>query len=425
MAGFFQKLATDAAAGFFANDYLRDYTHAAKTFIPNAYQYAPKFKFLFHVYFEINESAYSVGLPQDANFGLAVKSVKLPTYTFDTHQLNQYNRKRIVQTKIKYDPIDIAFHDDNGNIIRNMWYNYYTYYYKDATKPVVSISGSQAALIGTGSSKQTNYNERNIYAKSITGNTDWGYIGETGDTFNPPEVVAAGQTKVPFFKNITIFGFNQRNYVAYTLINPIITRFGHDTYNYTESTGVMENTMSIDYETVKYFQGAMDGNMPSDTVPGFGMEQHFDKRLSPIAIPGSQSTILGQGGLIDGIFGTPLKDANGKSIVVDGKPQYSTTGFIEDLTGPNQNILGAIQKAGITYNTLKNMNLKQAAKAEITKGITNAILNPLNNTGRNVLFNLPIFAGTPNGAAQTQGRNVVPPPVSGSNILGGGGGGAQ
>ena len=58
MAGFFQNLATDAAAGFFANDYLRDYTHAAKTFIPNAYQYSPKFKFLFHVYFEINPTVY-------------------------------------------------------------------------------------------------------------------------------------------------------------------------------------------------------------------------------------------------------------------------------------------------------------------------------------------------------------------------------
>jgi hypothetical protein len=133
MAGFFQNLLTDAANGFFGNDYLRDYTHASKTFRPNAYQYAPKFKFLFHVYFEINQSAYAVGLPQGANFGLAVKSVKLPSYTFDTHTMNQYNRKRIVQTKIKYDPIDITFHDDNGNLIRNMWYNYYTYYYNSYT----------------------------------------------------------------------------------------------------------------------------------------------------------------------------------------------------------------------------------------------------------------------------------------------------
>jgi len=87
--------------------------------------------------------------------------------------------------------------------------------------------------------------------------------------------------------------------------------------------------------------------------------------------------------------------------------------------------LSAIQKAGATYNTFKNMNLKQAAKAEITKGITNAIMNPQNNTGRNVLFNLPIFGSTPSQAAQANGRNVTPPPIGGSNTTGGGGGGAQ
>ena len=78
MAGFFQNLLKDTAAGFFGNEYLRDYTHAAKTFRPNAYQYAPKFKFLFHVYFEINPAAYAVGLSTGTNFGLAVKTIKLP-----------------------------------------------------------------------------------------------------------------------------------------------------------------------------------------------------------------------------------------------------------------------------------------------------------------------------------------------------------
>jgi hypothetical protein len=344
--------------------------------------------------------------------------------------MNQYNRKRIVQTKIKYDPIDITFHDDNGGastsptgggMIRNMWYNYYTYYYKDASKPIVSLSGKlatrtgQAGINPTTASAGTGYNTRNIYANSITGDTDWGFVGETGNTVNPPEVVAAGTTKVPFFKNITIFGFNQRNYVAYTLINPIITRFAHDTYSYAESNGTMENSMTIDYETVKYFTGAMDGAKPSDTVAGFGMNAHFDKTLSPIARPGSQSTILGQGGLIDGILGNEKRDPVTGAIILgeDKKPIYNTTGFIQDLqSGPNQNILGAIQKAGATYNTLKNMNLKQAIKSEVTTGITNAIMNPLNNTGRNVLFNLPIFGSTPNQKQQANGRSVVPPNIN-------------
>ena len=393
MAGFFQNLLTDAAGGFFGSDYLRDYTHASKTFRPNAYQYAPKLKFLFHVYFEINQSAYAVGLPQGANFGLAVKTVKLPSYSFDTHTMNQYNRKRIIQTKIKYDPIDINFHDDNGNLIRNMWYNYYTYYYKDASKPIVSVSGRQTNQnSGNGnnaSPNNTNYNLRNIYSQSITGDTDWGYIGETGTTFNGSAGTSTGQTKIPFFKNITIFGFNQHNYVAYTLINPIITRFGHDTYNYAEATGTMENTMSLDYETVKYFQGAISGKEPSNIVAGFGLNDHYDRVPSPITRPGSQASILGQGGLVDGV-----------------------SGVIDDLSGDNTNVLGAIQKAGATFNTLKNMNLKQAIKSEVTTGITNAIMNPVNNTGRNVLFNLPIFGSTPNQYQQANGRALVPPPIN-------------
>jgi hypothetical protein len=67
MAGFFKPFLKDAVGGFFGSDYLRDYTHASKTFRPNAYQYAPKFKFLFHVYFEINEMNFSINFSSLSN----------------------------------------------------------------------------------------------------------------------------------------------------------------------------------------------------------------------------------------------------------------------------------------------------------------------------------------------------------------------
>ena len=167
MSGFFENLLKDTAKGFFGNEYLRDYTHASKTFRTNSYGYAPKFKFLFHVYFDINKDLISAtqSWNEDSNFGLAVKSVELPKYQFEISTLNQYNRKRLVQTKIKYQPINIKFHDDNNNIIRNMWNVYYTYYYKDATQDLV----------------KTNANKRNIYQPSIQGDQDWGYIGEGTD----------------------------------------------------------------------------------------------------------------------------------------------------------------------------------------------------------------------------------------------------
>ena len=298
MAGFFQNLLTDAAKGFFGSDYLRDYTHASKTFRTNAYENAPKLKFNFHVYFDINTDAYT----RDANFSLLVKSVKLPSFNFETHTMNQYNRKRIVQSKIKYDPIDINFHDDNGNLINSLWYRYYTYYYKDAVNSNVQFSGvrgspPKASTSGnSGGPTLADYNAQTQYVPSTTGYTDWGYIGDS--TSSGPS-----SRKTPFFKNITVFGMNRHNFIAYTLINPIITRFGHDTYNYAENAGIMENTMSIDYETVVYNEGKIDGNTPDKIITGFGEKGYYDRNTSPIAVPGSNATVLGQNGLVDAAGG--------------------------------------------------------------------------------------------------------------------------
>ena len=372
MSGFFQNVLKDAAGAFFGSDFLRDYTHASKTFRPNAYQNAPKFKFLFHVYFQLNPT----GLPE-TNYGLLVKTVKLPSFNFETSTLNQYNRKRIIQTKIKYDPINISFHDDNGNSIRKMWKGYYNYYYADGTKPQVIFNGARGSattpqLTGGGGfagATDATYNSRTQYQPSITGNESWGYQGGTSDP--------TGQ-KIPFFKNITVFGFNQHNFVAYTLINPVITSFSHDTYDYAQGNGTMEHQMTVDYETVVYNEGAIDGKSPGNIVTGFGDEANYDRTLSPIARPGSNANILGQGGLVDGVGGA-----------------------IKDFT--DGNYLRAIQAAGTTYNTFKNTNILNIAKSEVVNGIINSVGGTPN---RNVTVATPVF-GAIQSAIGTAGAKLA------------------
>jgi hypothetical protein len=385
MAGFFQTQLKSAAGTFFGGDYLRDQQHAAKIFRPNAYAYSPKLKFLFHVYFDINREAYPFNVETGANFGLAVKTVKLPSYNFATTELNQYNRKRLVQTKIKYDPIDITFHDDNSNVIRNLWQAYFTYYYADSTKPKVVFAGSRGGQPQAGATS-ANYNTRTQYSQSITGDDNWGYIGETSTPSGP------NSAKLPFFKNITIFGFNQHNFVAYTLINPILSRAGHDTYSYSEGGGTMEMSMGVEYETVVYNQGALDGQTPSNIVTGFGLDSTYDRTLSPIARPGSNGTILGPNGLVDGVGGA-----------------------INDLA--NGNILGAIQKAGTTYNTFKNGNLKTIAKAELTQGISKVLVSGAASAGRALTVNTPIYGSSPtySGTAGTPSGYASSPSTIGNN----------
>jgi hypothetical protein len=376
VAGFVQNLLTDVASGFFGNDYVRDYTHAAKTFRTNSYQNAPKLKFLFHVYFEINTAAYSKGIATGSNFGLEVKSVGLPKYTFDTHVMNQYNRKRIVQTKIKYNPVNISFHDDNGNMINDMWYNYYTYYYRDANKPVLQSTGTSTvqpvsnAINNVGS---PDYNSRNLYKADIIGNEDWGYIGESNFQSGTVSQANQGISKIPFFKTIQIYGFNQHQFMQYTLINPIITSFEHDTYNYSEGTGVMENKMTIDYETVKYAEGALNGTNPSNTVPGFGIQTNYDTTLSPIARPGSNATFLGQGGLVN-----------------------AGTGIINDLS--DGKILNAVRNAGTAYNTFKNTNLTQVATQDLNKLLNQSVQQQLPGSVRTNSY-YPGYGSSPTPAS--------------------------
>lgn len=375
MAGFFQQFLGDAAKGFLTNDYLRDYTHASKTFVSNAYGYAPKYKFLFHVYFETNDSDITSlqepVMPTDRNYGLAVKTVQLPKYSFDLHTMNQYNRKRIIQTKIKYEPIQIQFHDDNSNLINKLWYAYYTYYYKDALQadPV----GSTSTRKNGDKRKTKDINKRTIYDSNISQDDDWGYIGE-------PDTASQSYSKDPFFRSINIYGFNQHNFVLYRLINPMIQSFSHDTYSYNEGNGVMENSMTLEYETVKYYTGAVDGKNPSQVVPKFGDVGHYDTRLSPLAAPGSNSSIMGQGGLI-----------------------ASAGGIMEDIE--NGNFLGAARGIVNTAKQFSNpQTLINGIKGEAIAASTNWLTGSPN---RNNLFNFPSSpGGVANDINSTIGKGV-------------------
>lgn len=272
--------------------YLRDFTHASRIFTPASFDLAPKFKFLFHTYFAINTEAYTKNVNTGDNFGLLVKTVKLPSFNIKTAELNQYNRKRIVQTKISYDPVNITFHDDSSNMITKLWDAYYTYYYKDSTNMNDLFEGirssENSSTPRSNIQLKQNYNERNIYNGNISGQNNWGYTGES--------YRKNVSTKAPFFKNITIFGFNRHRFTAYTLINPMITKVDHDTYNYSEGSGTMEIKIDINYETVVYNEGVMDGMEPSAIVTGFGLDASYDRKLSPNTRQGAQSYYGGKTG---------------------------------------------------------------------------------------------------------------------------------
>ena len=368
--------------GFFGDDYFRDYKHGSKVFVADGHALAPTNKFLFHVYFTLNtaeipELSKAMGGAEGASrIGMLVKTVKLPTFNFEVEEMNQYNRKRYVQKKINYRPVNITFHDDGSDSVRSMWYNYYNYYYND---PSYGYDGQ--------GSNNPSYNARDIYDQNRSVH-DWGFSGEGSNGYDKPA----------FFKDIKIYGLNRGNFTSYTLINPIITDWDHDQFDYSAGSEVMQHTMSISYETVKYGRGKVGSE-----VKGFGDSAVYDTSPSPLRA-GSTATLFGRGGILD-----------------------SGTSILDDLASGN--ILGAIRTGGSLRNTLKGKNIGSLVASELVSGAISTGLNYISNSnsrGNSSAFSIPslgtgisaigngisnvasgLFSGTSFGSASSNTGNIT------------------
>lgn len=236
---------------------LRDYNHAAKLYSSNNLKFSPKVKFLYHCYFSIDPSVGSIlsTLTQKygLEIGLLVKNADLPKFQSTVETKNKYNRKKNVQTSISYQPINITFHDDNHGLTTALLEAYYRWYYADGWH------GSDPGAYNKAGDGDNTYKsrERNQYRYGLDNNLS-----------------------VPFFRNIQISQLARSQYTTFTIVNPIITSWEHDSVE-GEGNSFMQNTISIQYEAVHYSRGTVEAGDAGNPV-GYGMN-YYDMRPSPIA----------------------------------------------------------------------------------------------------------------------------------------------
>ena len=232
---------------------LRSYQHASRIFVDANYRLSPKYGFLFYVEFDFNPMISNVSNTAAQEMGMIVKSVGLPKFSIDTKVHNAYNRVNLVQNKIKYDPVNITFHDDQSDTVRNFWYDYYSYFYRDS-----DYADGTYNLIHK-------YQERPSF--------EWGYTPRPVSSYNS----ANAYQNYQYIQAIRIYSLYQKNFSEYELINPIITSFKHGEHANGESGSLLEHQMSIQFETVKYQTGYTTEN----TVGGY-IDLHYDRTPTPL-----------------------------------------------------------------------------------------------------------------------------------------------
>jgi hypothetical protein len=333
--GFLKQLAT--------GDQIKDFKHASRLYVDSNYRLSPKYSWLYHVFFDVNPSLTKIDVNRLTEAGMLVKSIDLPKFNIETKTLNNYNRPEIVQTKIKYESISINFHDDQANVVRLLWYDYFNHYYRDADTGYADSSGA------INQTYHGNYKYRSGQREILN---QFGYSPRNDSGINGPQYLQA----------IRIYSLHQKKFSEYTLINPFILSFGHGSHAGGSNEG-LENSMTIGFTSILY----ASGNVTRNTVKGFA-DLHYDKSPSPLTpAGGGTNSILGPGGILsaaDEIFG----DAGG------GK--FGSAAF----------------KLFRSYNKNKNVDLLGLAKSELLT----AGLDMLNDRDPRDRFFTPYSGGLAN-----------------------------
>lgn len=313
---------------------MKDFRHASRLYLDDNQRLAPKQKWLFHVVFTIDNTVPATPFTnnEQLELNMLVKSCELPKYDMGIEEKLQYNKKVYIGTRIKYSPVTITFHDDQADTVNAFWKSYYEYHIADAR--TVQATGSQNFT------KDDMYNDLKI-----------------GSNFGMDNATIR---KKPLLKAIEIFALHKKRFSSFTLINPIIGSFSHDTLDQTDGQGLLANTMQIYYETVLYDSGVITATNFKENFANL----HYDKEPSPLSVLGRGTTsIFGPGGVLSNA-GSVIKSYN------------------------EGNYLGAAIGAINTYNNAKKIKAKEGVKEEL-KGIVKGEVMKI-GTGSGVLGTSPI-----------------------------------
>lgn len=302
MPSFSSLLTSLSGAGFF---YEKNSRHATYNFNQDSqalYRNQPRFPFEYYIDIKLN----SVGgaktyieqffnNPTWAQMAPLVKTVEMPSMKIETTPLNQYNRKRLSQTKVMFEPVKMVFHDVADGKTLKFWDMYYRYYFGDGNEPGMNQAKQELAQNGTFSVESLLKNITPAFNPNILGlpaavtnlftnNSPTGLnlpfntngqksaiqniVSNTLDShnfgFNLPEVANTRN----LIQTIDIYQVHGARFNQVTLVNPRISAFTHDVLNYAESSKTLELTFTFEYEYAYYTIQNLQLNNPAKAAGG-------------------------------------------------------------------------------------------------------------------------------------------------------------
>lgn len=174
----------------------------------------------------------------DAPDGMSflVKSIDRPTINLTTEELNQYNKKRLAHTGVKYAPVNCILYDTADSKAMSMLVQYAQYYLGDFRQDPSAFADDAVSgkLLGASNGISADGFGMGI-ASTTSSNLD-------------------GANSQFFFDRIEVFQVWGGEYTCFQLVNPRLNTIDPDALDY-EDHSLSTISLSIDYEAV-YFENA-------------------------------------------------------------------------------------------------------------------------------------------------------------------------
>lgn len=283
----FSSLVTSlTGAGFF---YEKSSRHATYNFNQDSqalYRNQPRFPFEYYINLNLNNvgsaSSYISQFFNNPSWQQVmplVKTIEMPSMKIETTPLNQYNRKRLSQTKIAYEPVKVVFHDVADGKTLKFWDMYYRYYFDDGNEPgknqnkqsqannkqysveqfvknitpkinkdILNLPSSIKDVFSGGKNKSSalptnTLGDKNAIQNIVSDSLDNHHFG-----FNLPTVLNIRN----LIQSIDIYQVHGGRFNQVTLVNPRISAFTHDVLSYSDTDRTLELTFTFEYEYAYY-----------------------------------------------------------------------------------------------------------------------------------------------------------------------------
>lgn len=207
------------------------------------YDKAPRFKNQFFVHFQFApQVSFNTGNDFVKGVSYRVISFDAPKFDIETETLNQYNKRRIIPTKINFNPVNISFHDDKTATVQSFWTFIYQYYFKDGAYG--KGDGGQKTPVSYTVDTSTKINEE-VDRGLVKTALPYDYFG-----YN----LHNKETQPNLFKFISLYLVANQKYTRIDLVNPYLSNFAHDTFSQEEHSTHAQLTTTWTPETVVYVE---------------------------------------------------------------------------------------------------------------------------------------------------------------------------